>query len=152
MKLDLNCVVKGMAVDAALGLCSGEGFVSAGGDVATRGTAIVGLPTGDSIALTGGGVATSGTTRRHWHRGGVLQHHLLDPRTGLPSRSRWHEVTVAAPSCLRADVAAKAAFLLDADGPGWLDQHGLPGRFTGDAGAVANARWRDAIEPARAAA
>jgi thiamine biosynthesis lipoprotein len=151
-KLDLNGVVKAMAVDAALRLISGDGFVSAGGDVATRGTAVVGLPAGDAIAVTGGGIATSGTTRRRWRRGGVLQHHLLDAGTGLPSRSRWREVTVAAPSCLRADVTAKAAYLLDGDGPGWLDQQGLPGRFTGDAEVVTNARWRAVIEPARAAA
>ena len=32
-------------------------------------------------------------------------------------------------SCLGADVAAKAAFLLGAAGPAWLDVRGIPGRF-----------------------
>jgi thiamine biosynthesis lipoprotein ApbE len=38
-------------------------------------------------------------------------------------------VTVAAPSCLVADIAAKAALLLDDAGPEWLDERGLAGRF-----------------------
>ena len=62
-------------------------------------------------------------------RGGVEQHHLIDPRTGRPAGSRWDEVTVAASSCLSADIAARAAVLLSDDGPGWLDERGLPGRF-----------------------
>lgn len=151
-KLDLNCVVKGMAVDAALELVDGDGFVSAGGDVAARGELVVGLPGGGAIALREGGLATSGSTGRNWRRAGQVQHHLLDPRSGRPSASRWRTVTVAAPTCLRADVAAKAAFLLSDDGPGWLDDRGLPGRFATGAEAVVNRAWRDAVEPARAAA
>jgi thiamine biosynthesis lipoprotein len=150
--LDLNCVVKGMAVDAALALADGDGFVAAGGDVAVRGTTVVGLPGGGAMSLTDGGIATSGSTRRRWRRGGVVQHHLLDPLTGRPSRSRWLEVTVAGPSCVRADVAAKAAFLLSDDGPAWLDEQGLPGRFVDARGALENARWRESVEPAGAAA
>src|SRR4051794_24317314 len=69
--LDLNGVVKGLAADAALELISGPGFVSAGGDVASRGAAVVGLPGGGSLRLENGGLATSGTTRR--------ADHLVDP-------------------------------------------------------------------------
>jgi thiamine biosynthesis lipoprotein len=36
-KLDLNGVVKALTVDEALALLPGEGFVAAGGDIATRG-------------------------------------------------------------------------------------------------------------------
>jgi hypothetical protein len=36
---------------------------------------------------------------------------------------------VSAGTCLEADVAAKAAFLLGFDGPAWLDARGLAGRF-----------------------
>ena len=49
--LDLNGVVKALAVDAALGLISGDALVVAGGDVATRGGAVVGLPGGGSLRL-----------------------------------------------------------------------------------------------------
>ena len=86
-------------------------------------------------------------TEELWQRlkGGAEQHHLLDPRTGLPSRSPWCEVTVAASSCLVADVAAKAAFLLGADGPDWLDARQLAGRFVCDDAIVENGRWRLAL-------
>jgi thiamine biosynthesis lipoprotein len=150
-KLDLNGVVKGMAVDDALDFVAGPGFVSAGGDIAVRGETIVGLPGGGAIALRDGGLATSGTTRRRWHRGGELQHHLLDPRTRRPARSRWDEVTVAAPTCLDADVAAKAAFLLSDEGPAWLDERELPGLFRGEHETVANDAWR-ALVPQEVAA
>jgi thiamine biosynthesis lipoprotein len=142
-KLDLNGVVKGLAVDEALAQISGPAFVSAGGDVATRGPAVVGLPGGDTLRLQNGGLATSGTTR--WHD------HLIDPRTGRPSSSVWTEVSVAASSCLAADVAAKAAFLLSRDGPDWLDNRGLPGRFRAGEQVVTNSAWRDAMQ-VRAAA
>jgi thiamine biosynthesis lipoprotein len=143
--LDLNGVVKGLAVDASVPLLRGDGFVAAGGDVATRGGVVVGLPRGGSVRLAAGGLATSGTSRRCWRRGGEAQHHLIDPRTGRPAVSRWAEVSVAAGSCLAADVAAKAAFLLSEDGPDWLDKRGLPGRFVGDGGAVVNRTWRELL-------
>jgi len=154
--LDLNGVVKSMAVDTAVRLLSGDGFVSAGGDLACRGETRVSLPGGGSVRVLAGGVATSGTSRRRWRREGVVQHHLLDARTGRPSRSRWIEVTVAAASCLQADIAAKAAFLLSCDGPDWLDERGLPGRFRSTEGFVENSAWRGALstspEPRGAAA
>src|SRR3954452_13186018 len=121
---------------------AGDGFVAAGGDVAVRGAAVVGLPGGGSLTLGDGGLATSGTTHRRWLRDGEVQHHLIDPRTGRPSESPWSEVTVAAGSCLEADVAAKAAFLLSDDGPDWLDERGLPGQFLRGDEIVRNVRWR----------
>lgn len=149
--LDLNGVVKGRAVDDALALLSGPGFVSAGGDVAVASPTTVGLPAGDAATVRRGGIATSGTLTRSWRRGNRVVHHLIDPRTGSPSTSGWAAVTVAAGSCLGADVAAKAAFLLDADGPSWLDERALPGRFLrSDGGVVVNDSWRSSMgAPAR---
>lgn len=140
--LDLNGVVKGLVVDEALCLLPERSFVSAGGDLATNGDVVVALPGGGAVRLESGGLATSGKTGRRWLRGGVEQHHLIDPRTGRPARSRWDEVTVAASSCLTADVAARAAFLLSEDGPAWLDERGLPGRFLADDSAFENDAWR----------
>ena len=146
LKLDLNGVVKGLAVDAAAELLHGDGFVSAGGDVAVRGGAVVELPGGRSLLLRSGGIATSGSTSRWWFRGGAAQHHLIDPRTGRPSESCWAEVTVAAGSCIAADVAAKAAFLLSASGPDWLDARGLPGLFHAPDGSLAaNRSWQRSL-------
>ena len=49
-------------------------------------------------------------------------------------------------TCRAADVAAKAAFLLGDDGPGWLDEHGMPARFVRASGeVVVNAGWAGAV-------
>jgi thiamine biosynthesis lipoprotein len=148
VRLDLNGVVKGQTVDDALTLLGGEGFVSAGGDLATRGTVVAALPRGGTVNLVRGALATSGTNRRRWLRAGKVQHHLIDPSTGIPSASPWEQVTVCGLSCLAADVGAKAAYLLGADGPAWLDSRGLPGRFVSASGEVAlNRTWQQALEP-----
>jgi thiamine biosynthesis lipoprotein ApbE len=52
---------------------------------------------------------------------------------------------VAAESCVAADVAAKAAFLLSSDGPDWLDERGLPGRFVDENRTVTNEAWREQL-------
>jgi thiamine biosynthesis lipoprotein len=149
--LDLNGVVKGQTVDDALDLL-GNGWVSAGGDIATTVPLVVGLPGGDTITLERGGLATSSVATRAWRRGGVRQHHLIDPATGLPSESPWRDVTVAAQSCYIADVAAKAALLLGSAGPSWLDRRWLAGRFVDHAGHVTvSERWLQAV-PAQQAA
>ena len=151
IELDLNGVVKGATVDDALALLPRAGTVSAGGDVATTRAVVVELPGGDTVTLHGGGLATSGTDRRTWLRAGELQHHLIDPSTGRPARTPWRQVTVAAGSCLAADVAAKAALLLGHAGPSWLDRRGLAGRFVANEGnIVTNATW--AIASTRRAA
>jgi FAD:protein FMN transferase len=141
VQLDLNGVVKGKTVDDALEL-AGSGWVSAGGDVAALEPVVVGLPGGDSIALHDGGLATSSVAKRRWLAGGVPQNHLIDPRTGSSTTSPWRDVTVAASTCLIADVAAKAALLLGAAGPAWLDGRNLAGRFVAHSGAVTlNESW-----------
>ena len=145
IELDLNCVVKGATVDDALALIGG-GFVAAGGDLATSAPIVVGLPGGDAVTLHGGGLATSSVAKRRWLRGGVEQHHLIDPETGAPARGPWRDVTAAAGSCLAADVAAKAALLCGAGGPAWLDTRGLPGRFVDHDGDVhVNDSWRSMV-------
>jgi FAD:protein FMN transferase len=152
VRLDLNGVVKGRTVDDALALIGGNGFVSAGGDLATRSSLDVCLPGGEAIAVRGG-LATSSRAKRRWLRGGAWQHHLIDPATGRPSESPWTDVTVCASTCLDADIAAKAAFLLGHGGPDWLDRHGLAGRFLLPSGeAVCTRAWHAGIGAAPAAA
>lgn len=151
VKLDLNGVVKGKTVDDALALLGGDGFVSAGGDLAVRGSIVAALPGGGTVRLLRGALATSGSDRRRWLRGGLMQHHLIDPRAGAPASSPWEQVTVCGLTCVGADVAAKAAFLLGADGPAWLDVRGIPGRFVDAAGGVlTNGAWRRNLERAPA--
>jgi FAD:protein FMN transferase len=145
LQLDLNGVVKSLAVDDAMKLISGTGFVSAGGDLAANGPVDVALPGGGAVRVVEGGIATSGSVGRRWLRNAVEQHHLIDPFTGAPSRSPWTHVTVVGGSCLAADVCAKAAFLLGHDGPAWLDAHGLPARFVSGARVVVNKAWAAAL-------
>jgi len=149
VRLDLNGVVKAIAVDDALSLLSGDGFVSAGGDVAARGELVVALPDGEAVTLRRGALATSGDTGRRWLRAGAVQHHLIDARTGAPAVSPWSEVTACGATCLAADVAAKAGYLLGAEGPDWLDDRGIPGRFLAkDGSALANDAWRRSMSEA----
>ncbi|MDP9302001.1 MAG: FAD:protein FMN transferase, partial [Actinomycetota bacterium] len=146
IRLDLNGVVKALAVDDALGLLAGDGFVSAGGDLAVRGELTVSLPDGESVLLRRGALATSGSTKRRWLRGGSEQHHLIDPRTGRPSDSPWEQVTACGANCVAADAAAKAGFLLGERGPGWLDSRGIPARFLQLGGDVTeNDSWRRGV-------
>lgn len=144
-RIDLNGVVKSLAVDDALDRI-GHGWVSAGGDLATSRPLEVALPGGGQIRLERGALATSGRTTRSWMQDGVERHHLIDPRSGRPSDSPWREVTVCGSTCVDADVAAKAAFLLGADGPGWLDERGLAGWFLArDGSTTPNRTWAACI-------
>ena len=154
LELDLNGVVKSRTVDDALSLVAGAGFVSAGGDLAARGPLDVALPDGDAIRLERGALATSGTRTRSWVRGGERVHHLVDPATGLSAASPWTCVTVAGATCLAADVAAKAAFLMGDDGPAWLDARELPGQLVRVDGSVTHTTtWeRQLLGPAEQAA
>ena len=138
LALDLNGVVKSLAVDAAAELIEDEGFVSAGGDIAVRGSVDVELPHRGAIRVVEGGLATSGTASRG--------RHLVDPRTSEPSDSPWEQVTASGSNCLAADVAAKVAFLLGHDGPAWLDDRGIAGRFVAlDGEIVESAPWKGAL-------
>jgi thiamine biosynthesis lipoprotein len=137
LALDLNGVVKALAVDDALTTLDGPGFVSVGGDLAVRGPVDVALPAGGAIRVVSGGLATSGTASRGAH--------LVDTATGRASESCWEQVTASGASCLSADVAAKTGFLLGGRGPQWLDARGIPGRFVGlDGEIVENDTWTNA--------
>ena len=137
LALDLNGVVKALAVDEAAGTLDGPGFVSVGGDLAVRGPVDVALPGDGAIRVVSGGLATSGTASRGSH--------LVDAATGRPSESCWEQVTASGASCLDADVAAKSGFLLGERGPDWLDARGIPGRFVGlDGAIVENEAWTGA--------
>jgi thiamine biosynthesis lipoprotein len=65
--------------------------------------------------------------------------------------SPWAQVTASGATCLAADVAAKAGFLLGVLGPRWLDARGIPGRFVAaDGEVVENESWSGATRTVQA--
>lgn len=143
LALDLNGVVKALAVDEAATTLDGPGFVAVGGDLAVRAPVDVALPGDGAIRVVSGGLATSGTASRGAH--------LVDTATGRASESCWEQVTASGARCLDADVAAKCGFLLGEGGPDWLDARGIPGRFVGlDGAIVENDAWTGAAQAVQA--
>jgi thiamine biosynthesis lipoprotein len=146
VRLDLGATGKALAVDRACTAATraaGCGvMVSIGGDLAVLGDAPPGLWTvsigddhagradpAETVGVSGGGLATSSTTVRRWMRGGVLQHHVVDPRTGEPAPEVWRTVSVAAARCVDANTATTAAIVLGERAVGWIASMGLPARL-----------------------
>jgi thiamine biosynthesis lipoprotein len=161
VRLDLGATAKAWAADrAAASLAEAHDcgvLVSLGGDIATAGPApedprtgkrawritirdAVDAPTpGERTArvdIESGGLATSGTAARRWVRGEVQLHHIIDPRTGLSAEGPWRTVSVAAATCLDANIAATSAIVRGADAPGWLAERGLPSRLVAEDGRI----------------
>jgi FAD:protein FMN transferase len=150
VRLDFGGIGKGFAVDFALrDVPTGGGgvLVSAGGDLAVTGCPpgdgwrceVAATPDGEpetAVRLRQGALATSGLGRRQWRRAGETLHHLIDPRTGRPGVSPWRIVTVAARTCVAAEVAAKVAWLRGDAGPDWIAGLGLTARFQAQSGTV----------------
>jgi thiamine biosynthesis lipoprotein ApbE len=156
--LDLGASGKAWAADkAATAVADTLGVsvvVDCGGDIAVRGLAPKGgwpirvaedidSDVWQDISVFDGGLATSGTTARRWRRGGIDLHHIIDPATGLPVRTPWAMVSVAAASCVEANAAATAALIMGERAPGWLDARKLPARLVDVSGSVSYAGgWR----------
>jgi thiamine biosynthesis lipoprotein len=109
--VDVGGLAKGKWADDVLAWLGPDAAASLGGDVACHGPGASGdgwpvaLPTGETLLLTDGGVATSGVAKRRW---GTDAHHLIDPRTGRPSRSDITRATVIAATGACADWASSA--------------------------------------------
>jgi FAD:protein FMN transferase len=159
--LDLGATAKALAADrsAQQALAAGPAtgvLVNLGGDIATAGDppaggwpvrvadshlAGPGEP-GQTVAIASGGLSTSSTTVRRWRRVGGDAHHIVDPRTGSPAAEYWRTVSVAAATCVDANVASTAAIVLGAPALEWLAAAGLPARLVTAAGeVVATAGW-----------
>jgi FAD:protein FMN transferase len=152
VQLDLGATAKAWCADTSAELIHrklGVGvLVSLGGDLAVAGpppadgwpVGVQERPHGDGPACTvnvrGGGVATSSTAARRWRRGGRSLHHLLDPATGMPAVSVWRTVTVAAPTCLAANVATTAAIVRSSAAVAGLRAERLPARLVSRTGEV----------------
>jgi thiamine biosynthesis lipoprotein len=155
VELDFGATAKALAADLAAQRAhertgGGSVLVSLGGDIAVAGPPPGGgwpvrvtddhaagpdAP-GQTIALSAGGLATSSTTVRRWARGARSVHHILDPATGAPAREVWRTVSVAAASCVDANIASTTAVIRGAAAPVWLEAAGLPARLIAADGTV----------------
>ena len=113
----------------------GPALIDAGGDIAISGPQLDGSPWPigisnplqpdqhfETLKITAGGVATSGRDYRRWQKGGAWQHHIIDPRTGLPAQTDVLSATAIAPSVFEAEVAAKVILLSGSEaGLEWLE-------------------------------
>jgi FAD:protein FMN transferase len=154
VSLDLGATAKALAADraaAAAAAATNAGvLVSLGGDIAVAGPAPEGgwtVGVGDdhrgapdqTITIRSGGLATSSTTVRRWGPG---RHHIIDPRTGVPAAPHWRTASVAARSCVDANIASTAAVVLGPQAAAWLAQRGLPARLIShDGTATTVAGW-----------
>jgi thiamine biosynthesis lipoprotein len=147
VELDFGATAKALAAQRAatrIARVTGSGvLVSLGGDCALAGPApaegwhirIADVhdadPNGSGpvVVLYSGGLATSGTTARRWTRGDRSLHHIVDPANGEPAREVWCTATVAAASCVDANIASTAAIVLGEDAPAWLTARSLPARL-----------------------
>ncbi|MBV8385428.1 MAG: FAD:protein FMN transferase [Acidimicrobiia bacterium] len=154
VQLDLGATAKAWAADVAAARAAGAlgcgVLVSLGGDVAVAGPAPrsgwkVGLADWHGaadrdvaalITVDAGGVATSSTSVRRWTRGADAVHHIVDPRTGRSATSPWRTVTVAAASCVDANIASTAAIVRGPRAPEWLATLRLPARLVATDGSV----------------
>ncbi len=158
VQLDLGATAKALAADrAATAIAAATGcgvLVNLGGDISVAGRApeggwLVGVAddarfdtTADSVRIrqsvliSDGGLATSSVLGRSWQRGGVTVHHIIAPGTGLPARSCWRTVTVAAKTCVDANIAATAAIVRSERATNWLEQLRLPTRLVRHDGSV----------------
>ena len=138
VRLDLSGIVKGWAADRAakkLGV-RGPALIDAGGDIAVSGPQADGTPwpigvlnpfqpdqSFETLKIERGGVATSGKDYRRWLRDGKWQHHLIDPRTGLPAQTDVLSVTVIASTTVEAEIAAKIIAISGSEqGLAWLEE------------------------------
>ncbi|HSS61293.1 MAG TPA: FAD:protein FMN transferase [Candidatus Limnocylindrales bacterium] len=159
--VDLGATGKALAADlaaeAAFEASGGGGvLVSLGGDISVAGDP----PSGgwlvqasedsgariedveETVSIVDGGIATSSTTVRRWTRGGVVLHHIIDPDTGLPVDGPWRTATVAAASCVDANIASTAAIVKGGRAITWLEEQGLAARLVGQDGRIRRtARW-----------
>lgn len=144
LRLDLNGIAKGYAVDEAARIVSAAGVVSflieIGGELKSAGVKPDGQPwwvdleraPGDEaarllLALYNQAVASSGDYRRSAEINGETIAHTLDPATGRPLRNGVAAVSVLHASAMAADAYATAIQVLGPDrGVALADRLGLP--------------------------
>jgi thiamine biosynthesis lipoprotein len=88
------------------------------------------------VRLGSGGLATSSVSARRWRRGGRQWHHVVDPRTGLPTRGPVRTVTALGRTAAAANTATTASVVLGDAAYGWLVERDVAARLVGHDGCV----------------
>ncbi len=146
--LDLGATAKAWTADEAARLVAEEigadVLVGIGGDVAVAGpgrrswqVSVTEVERGDArpaptVSLGSGGLATSSVMARRW----AGAHHLVDPRTGLPTSGPIRTASVWAASCLQANVLSTAAIVWGENAESELTTRGVTARLVSRTGAV----------------
>lgn len=126
-KINLGSLAKGYIIDRTVEFLIennvSAGYVNAGGDIRIFGqkkplTIGIQHPRNeqnqiiDALKVQNKSIVTSGDYERFFIVDGVRYHHILDPRTGYPSRNAV-SVTVISDSAFLADAYSTALFLLE---------------------------------------
>ena len=148
MQLDLGGVAKGYIADRVAHFLRERGVTSAlldmGGNIVAIGT----KPNGEQwtvavrdpfgtpqdyleiLQVCDQAVVTSGNYERCFVLDGVLYHHILDPKTGMPVQNGTASVTIIAESSALADALTTACFVLgEKDAQALLEHYGLTAIF-----------------------
>jgi len=153
MKVGLGGIAKGYAIDLAVERLRREGFTDfllvSGGQVYAGGSRggrpwRVGVrdPRGElgdllgTVELEDRGISTSGDYERYFLIDGVRYHHILDPRTGWPSRGA-RAASVVSPRAMLADAVSTGAMVLGPErGADFLREFGVWGLIVDESGRV----------------
>lgn len=123
MKINLSGIAAGYAVDLAVDKLKSygikKGLVNCGGDIRVFGNKIwkIGIknPRADGIIkvlkLKNKAVTTSGDYEKYFIKDGLRYSHILDPKTGYPSKN-CISVSVIADKCILADALATGIFVM----------------------------------------
>ncbi len=131
-QIDLGGIAKGYAADKAAEALKKMNVKSAlidfGGNIAAIGENPktknkkwrIGLqmpyaPTGEYskiVEVAEGSIVTSGTYQRYFEHNGNRYHHIIDPKTGYPSKQGYDSVTVITSDAATADCLATAIYVL----------------------------------------
>ena len=123
--VDLGGIAKGYAADEVRNILLENGvtraLVNLGGTVVSIGgiwqigiqhpDRITGIAMG-RVSLENRCAVTSGDYERYYEVDGVRYHHILDPRTGYPSRSHLRSITLIGENALSLDALTTAIFVL----------------------------------------
>ncbi len=153
MKIGLGGIAKGYALDRAAELLRARGvrdfLILGGGQVMAGGHKDgkpwrVGIrdPRGEpedyfaTLDVTDASTSTSGDYERYFVLDGVRYHHILDPRTGMPSKG-LRSVTTVSPDATLADALSTAIMVLGAKrGLALAESLGVGAVLVDDAGHV----------------